>query len=98
MVAPSRRDPLRLTSGRWGHSSGVRASDHVANDVFGLSSLDTHVHAQELPHEDVGSGNNTDQTPLSTSSSQAMEERFERPFGPPPVIGATCIHQISNGR
>ena len=81
-----------------GSMFGVRGSDHVGNDLFGLSSFNTHVYAQELPNEYVGSGNDTDQTTLSPSSSQAMEQRFERPFGPPPMIISTCVHQISHGR
>ncbi len=81
-----------------GSPFGVRGSDHVGNDLFGLGSLNTHVHAQELPNEYVGSGNDTDQTTLAPSSSQAMEERFEGPLGPPPVIIATNVHQKSNGR
>src|SRR5271155_5256383 len=27
-----------------------------------------------------------------------MEERFKGPFGPPPVVVATNVHQMSNGR
>ncbi len=98
------RKPSSVPKPRLGHnwhrveSSSVRSSDHVGNDLLGLSSLNTHVFAQKLPYEHVGNCDHADQPVLSTFPSQAMEQRFKGPFGPPPVVVATNVHQKSNGR
>ncbi len=94
---PSQSDLLRLTSWRWVKRFRVWGSKHVGNDQFGFHSLDTHIDAQELPNEHVSNRNDADETTLSPSSSQTIDERFKGPFGPPPVVVTTNIHQMSNG-